>query len=394
MGLGAALNSLSDAVRGWLGLGSLQVAMPAGCRLEDFLATGVCKLQFSGLQTLFPGKDITLRVVMRRCATATAEGLPEVYVDCMGNDCSSIIQAYNYQFCLQDADCGATSVCKLFSDYSVSGGADPIAQLLWGGGASDTCATSDTFAFNITQLLARLGGTGAVPAQPSRFNGLCQPQLENLRNFKSWVAGLRTVTNGLTYIAGLDTYRFLPGEVSVTNSSALPCALNPAAAPAVFTTLNATSSTPPNTNTSNTSTPSPFADLVVLDCQGNVHGLSSHPALAFDVGLATGAASKIYGFLRDAVLGRMACHCPALTRTPGLLEHYYKMDVATLLATLREWYVDADRSRLHAMCGDAALAMQSIASVFGIPGSLPGAFVQQCGCDRDEVTCFFEVTKF
>ncbi len=115
-----------------------------------------------------------------------------------------------------------------------------------------------------------------------------------------------------------------------------------------------------------------MTELLALDCQGGVHGLSAHPTLAFDVGLSSGFLNKTFSFLRDAVLSRMQCHCPALASS-GLLDHYYRLDFVSFLGALREWYADADLSRLTALCGDANGALQSIWTVLGITG-LPSAF--------------------
>lgn len=64
--------------------------MPAGCTLADWMTSGTCRLQFSGLGALL-SRDVTLRAVITRCP-AFPEGLPDVYLDCVGADCATVFQ--------------------------------------------------------------------------------------------------------------------------------------------------------------------------------------------------------------------------------------------------------------------------------------------------------------
>ncbi len=222
------LSSITQLFNDLFGVGpsTNKVVLPRGCKLDDFLRTGVCKLQFSGLQTLFPNTEILIRLIARRCGSSSGT-LPELYLDCVGSDCASIIQAYNYQYCTQDADCGTSGMCVLFSDYSIGGGVDPIAWLLWGATPMDKCANSDTFAFNLTQLLQILGGTGQVPAGPSPMNGICQPALVNIKNYNTWLSTLYTITSGFISIPSLSPYASLQGEPPIiTATSPLPCVVS------------------------------------------------------------------------------------------------------------------------------------------------------------------------
>lgn len=64
--------------------------MPAGCTVSDWMSTGTCRLQFTGLRAML-NKDVTLRLVITRCP-AFPEGVPDVYVDCVGADCGSVFE--------------------------------------------------------------------------------------------------------------------------------------------------------------------------------------------------------------------------------------------------------------------------------------------------------------
>lgn len=361
----ASQKTLLDVVAGWLGWsGNSRLVLPAGCQLSDFLATGVCKLQFD-LSALFTGKNITLRLVVRRCGNS-ASNVPEVLVDCVGADCAGIINAYNYQLCRQDTDCtgsvgGAPQVCRVLSSYVTS---DPVGGALWNVGAADTCSNSAVFIYDGLHLLSQLGGRGAVPAGPDPQVGICQPQLEQLRNLQSWVNAqsvTRTnsaanATTGVMPVANRTSIQ----EVSLpslqgyrsgsTESSSGPCAIS--LAPVSPPVLVPSSSSKVSSNNSN------FAELLTLDCMGAVHVLQAHPFGRSDVSIG-GSSQIIYGFLRDAVLNRVKCHCPQLPA--GTLNRLYTLNVQNVLLGMQALPADIQAS-LAANCPDIKISLGNISS--------------------------------
>lgn len=360
----AGRSTLMDSVSQWLAWGGSRLAMPAGCQLQDFLATGVCTLQVQ-LGSLFGGKDVALRLVARRCG-GSAAAVPEVYVDCVGADCGSVVQAYNYQLCMQDSDCGSGSVCRLFADYAVAGGRDPLASLLWHANANDICANQNTFAFNLTQLLSLLGGRGAVPAGPDSRNGICQPQLEQLRNFPGWLRANKYVNgstsssgagawNAGTYFAPLVSFAAQPGETLPTANSTLPCTLAPTLASPVYVA-------PPVAPVGSKAVDPNWQDLVVLDCTSTLHLLGSHPTLATDVSVSAPAITTVvYNFLKSAVLNRVRCHCPLLPAAS--LRRLFELSVESLLFAAQGG-AGPLATALNTYCPDVKISFANFSSIF------------------------------
>ena len=370
------LLSLYDAIYSSMGSPTDKLVMPSSCTLANYLATGTCSMQFTGLRSLFKNRDLNVRAIVRQCPGADSlASIPEVYVDCVGADCSKVFNPFNYQYCRQDSDCANTDMtCRTLSDYKLDGDKGPIGDLLWGGGdASDTCGNLDTFNWDFLRLLNALGSNGAVPAQPTDGQGVCTPAILDVTNASSWADSAVTNTNGLITVNGLQSFVPLAGEQAPTMTSNLPC--RPVAA-------TITPMTPPNTPPASSSSSSSSApvdgltDLFVLDCQGNFNFLPSHPVMS--MGVSSALINKVYQFAFNTVLSRVQCHCPALNGSK--LRDYYGGNVMSFLHALQDPNPSYATQLLNATCNGASWlrrSLKGLQNVFGMDG-----FPETCTWDK------------
>ena len=71
-------------------------------------------------------------------------------------------------------------------------------------------------------------------------------------------------------------------------------------------------------------------ELVVIDCQQNIHVLSANDLLQADVALSSTFLNTMFTFLRTAILERVKCHCPNLAAS-GKADSFFSLDILDLL---------------------------------------------------------------
>lgn len=115
------------------------LTMPSGCTLADYLTTGVCKFQYSGLKNVLASHPVTLRFTVSDCPGS----FPSVYVDCVDKDngdaCRDLVQIYDVTTCATNSDC-TYGECSLVDD--LVGEVDPIVKM-----ATDLLSNSTECAF-------------------------------------------------------------------------------------------------------------------------------------------------------------------------------------------------------------------------------------------------------
>ena len=82
-----------------------------------------------------------------------------------------------------------------------------------------------------------------------------------------------------------------------------------------------------------TDTDSAFSELFTLDCNRNIHVLSSHRVLATDVALPF--INSVYQTLQSAILNRARCHCPSIQTPNDDLNRFFNIDGLDLLRSLQ-----------------------------------------------------------
>jgi hypothetical protein len=90
-----------------------KLIMPEGCTYEDWIDTGVCAIEWTGLATLIE-EDVTLRLIVNQCEDKPDSAL-QVWFDCKGGFCDDVLRSYELEYCTQSSDCTDSSFeCKEF----------------------------------------------------------------------------------------------------------------------------------------------------------------------------------------------------------------------------------------------------------------------------------------
>jgi hypothetical protein len=119
-----------------------RMEMPAGCTLADYLSTGECKLQWTGLGKVLSSHPVTIRATISDCPGS----YPSLYVDCVddknGDACRDLIRIYDVTTCAKDSDCNF-GTCTLVGD-DVAGilerPVDPVTKLMFDALGEGDCS--------------------------------------------------------------------------------------------------------------------------------------------------------------------------------------------------------------------------------------------------------------
>jgi hypothetical protein len=145
-----------------------RMEMPAGCTLADYLTTGECKLQWTGLGKVLSSHPVTIRATISDCPGS----YPSLYVDCVddknGDACRDLIRIYDVTTCTKDSDC-TFGECTIVGD-DIAGildtPVDPVTQLMFGAlGEGDCAGDFQCCSGNNDQF-----GTGAYSWDDNFFN--------------------------------------------------------------------------------------------------------------------------------------------------------------------------------------------------------------------------------
>eukprot|EP01006_Ploeotia_vitrea_P041658 TRINITY_DN66558_c9_g11_i1.p1 TRINITY_DN66558_c9_g11~~TRINITY_DN66558_c9_g11_i1.p1 ORF type:complete len:2059 (-),score=945.11 TRINITY_DN66558_c9_g11_i1:2502-8180(-) len=110
-----------------------KVQFPSTCTLAEYVKTGRCAMQYTGLKDLLQ-RDVTLRLKVAQCGTqANRLALPDIEIDCIGADCREVFEITSVRYCKQDSDCNGHGSC-----LNTGAALPPIfGQLYWGLGKTE-----------------------------------------------------------------------------------------------------------------------------------------------------------------------------------------------------------------------------------------------------------------
>jgi hypothetical protein len=115
-----------------------------------------------------------------------------------------------------------------------------------------------------------------------------------------------------------------------------------------------------------------FSDMLVVDCKQNIHILPSHAFFGMDIGVGA-LLGPSFSLARQAVLNRVACHCPRLADLPDTMSSFFSLDFLSVLFAVSQ---QTSPAQLAAVCGsgttDFEVSFATIEQYLGI--TLPGAY--------------------
>jgi hypothetical protein len=156
--------------------GALKVTMPNTCTYMKYVADGQCSGEYTGLNQIFPGKNLNVRINIQRCGINPA-GVPSLSLQCTGTDCNSMLSSVGQvKACKVDSDCGGgVGSCHLLSTAQWDG--TFVDKLFgWSQAASATAVTCDTgvkTAQGVYQAFRAAAGVTEAAPTGATF-GLCK----------------------------------------------------------------------------------------------------------------------------------------------------------------------------------------------------------------------------
>lgn len=80
------------------------LSLPPTCSWSTLATTGYCDFEWSGFSSLLTNTDATLRFNLAQCPSAALAPW-DLRVTCVGTDCASLLQPWEFNPCSQDAEC-------------------------------------------------------------------------------------------------------------------------------------------------------------------------------------------------------------------------------------------------------------------------------------------------
>lgn len=241
--------------------------MPATCTLQTFASTGVCSGEYTGLNTLFNGLDLTLRWTLSRCS-AYPDALPALNLQCVGANCAAFFNPTQIAACTQDSNCQTGSTCNAVSSTLLTA---PLASS-WFTNNEQQCDNSNMDVLEVVNYFRTFIGQPSqsfVTTQNSTL-GYCSMIWQNTvsSQLSLWTgqATQKFYTNNTISVVGLNAYVPATTPVVVASSTG---AVNPSSLPANSAQVTFSVVLPTNP-------PSAFGSLLLEDVASDMAG--TYPA--------------------------------------------------------------------------------------------------------------------
>ena len=196
---GISIPTMSD----WRVNTTFKVGLPSTCTFDSWKNTGLCALQWTGLQSLL-GVGVTIRAYAKDCG---AFKLPEFKLECIGTGCSLFTSP---QLCTTSTECVTGSICMdVYDQFYNKLGNNSTNRDIWQAfyklnmSAPDNCGTETNGRKVVRKFIQYLAGQ-----TPDNQDGtkICMVDFENRFkdfNFTQWGQAQATVEGDLISLISL-----------------------------------------------------------------------------------------------------------------------------------------------------------------------------------------------